>query len=172
MVVRTDVDEAFFLALLNTTPVIDGVSHDELGDDRSAARWIAEHADNPPKRTDFALLRSTRDALQQVIRGHADPAVLSPALRRVNYHPMIRDNHIEWQSSTPSSDELAALAVVTWDYLQTNAPGRVRACANTECNLFLIDRSKGNSARWCSMSSCGNRLKARRHYRRQSGSAV
>ncbi|MEU1163642.1 CGNR zinc finger domain-containing protein [Streptomyces sp. NPDC005921] len=45
-------------------------------------------------------------------------------------------------------------------------PGRLRPCANPECRLFLLDRSKGNSARWCSMAVCGNRMKARRHYRR------
>jgi len=32
--------------------------------------------------------------------------------------------------------------------------------------LFLIDRSKANAARWCSMAVCGNRMKARRHYHR------
>ncbi|MGW0016543.1 CGNR zinc finger domain-containing protein, partial [Streptomyces tendae] len=26
-----------------------------------------------------------------------------------------------------------------------------------------MDRSKPNSARWCSMAECGNRMKARRH---------
>jgi predicted RNA-binding Zn ribbon-like protein len=35
-----------------------------------------------------------------------------------------------------------------------------------ECALFLIDPSKPNTARWCSMVVCGNRMKARRHYER------
>ena len=34
------------------------------------------------------------------------------------------------------------------------------------CALFLLDRSKPNTARWCSMAVCGNRMKARRHYER------
>jgi predicted RNA-binding Zn ribbon-like protein len=42
----------------------------------------------------------------------------------------------------------------------------LRPCANIECQLFLIDRSKPNTARWCSMAVCGNRMKARRHYQR------
>ena len=46
------------------------------------------------------------------------------------------------------------------------SPGRLRPCANDECQLFLIDHSKPNRARWCSMAVCGNRLKARRHYER------
>ncbi|WP_412973700.1 CGNR zinc finger domain-containing protein [Mycolicibacterium setense] len=32
--------------------------------------------------------------------------------------------------------------------------------------MFLIDRSKRNTARWCSMATCGNRMKARRHHQR------
>jgi predicted RNA-binding Zn ribbon-like protein len=32
--------------------------------------------------------------------------------------------------------------------------------------MFLIDRSKPNTARWCSMAICGNRMKARRYYQR------
>ncbi|WP_425503278.1 CGNR zinc finger domain-containing protein [Psychromicrobium silvestre] len=45
-------------------------------------------------------------------------------------------------------------------------PGRLRPCANLECNKFLIDHSRPNTARWCSMADCGNRLKARRHQAR------
>jgi predicted RNA-binding Zn ribbon-like protein len=32
--------------------------------------------------------------------------------------------------------------------------------------LFLLDRTRAGTARWCSMSVCGNRMKARRHYGR------
>jgi predicted RNA-binding Zn ribbon-like protein len=49
---------------------------------------------------------------------------------------------------------------------RAQSPGRLPPCANEECRLFLIDRSKANAARWCSMAVCGNRMKARRHYQR------
>ncbi|NJC55654.1 CGNR zinc finger domain-containing protein [Brevibacterium marinum] len=45
-------------------------------------------------------------------------------------------------------------------------PGRLRACANTECNLFLIDHSRPGTAKWCSMFTCGNRMKVRAHAQR------
>ena len=61
---------------------------------------------------------------------------------------------------------LAVRAVLAWDALAKRSPGRLRPCANDECRLFLIDRSKANAARWCSMAVCGNRMKARRHYQR------
>jgi predicted RNA-binding Zn ribbon-like protein len=42
----------------------------------------------------------------------------------------------------------------------------VRECANANCGWLFIDRSRNHSRRWCDMSDCGNRAKARRHYQR------
>lgn len=67
---------------------------------------------------------------------------------------------------------MAVEAVLAWSELQETAPGRLRPCANPECQLFLIDRSKTNKARWCSMAVCGNRMKARRHYQRTRDGAA
>ena len=61
---------------------------------------------------------------------------------------------------------LLADAVIAWDELHRTRPGRLRPCANEECRLFLLDRSKSGTGRWCSMAACANKLKARRHYRR------
>lgn len=46
---------------------------------------------------------------------------------------------------------------------------RVRQCSDDEgngCGFFFIDTSRNKSRRWCSMESCGNRAKARRHYKK------
>lgn len=45
--------------------------------------------------------------------------------------------------------------------------GRVRLCASEDCAWLFLDTSKNRSRRWCDMSSCGNRAKARRHYVRK-----
>jgi predicted RNA-binding Zn ribbon-like protein len=161
-------DDAFFLALLNTTPTVDGRARDALADHPRALKWAAKHVANPPAETDFELLRQTRDGLQRIVRGEAAPAVLQPALQNVASHPVIGDEGLCWELTAPPANELSVRAVLAWDSLKSTAPGRVRQCANDECSLFLIDRSKSNSARWCSMAGCGNRLKARRHYLRQS----
>jgi predicted RNA-binding Zn ribbon-like protein len=39
---------------------------------------------------------------------------------------------------------------------------RIRVCA--ACGWLFLDRSKNRSRRWCDMSVCGNRAKAKRHY--------
>ncbi len=52
-------------------------------------------------------------------------------------------------------------------HLLTNGEaGRVGQCQDDNCGWLFIDKSKNRSRRWCSMDSCGNRAKARRHYKR------
>ena len=43
---------------------------------------------------------------------------------------------------------------------------RVRLCGAPLCAWLFLDTSKNRSRQWCSMQSCGNREKARRHYQR------
>ncbi len=80
--------------------------------------------------------------------------------------PGVTPDGIDWFLRVAPDRRLAAELVLRWADLAQHSPGRLRPCANDECPLFLLDRSKGNTARWCSMATCGNRMKARRHYRR------
>jgi predicted RNA-binding Zn ribbon-like protein len=41
--------------------------------------------------------------------------------------------------------------------------GRIRICASETCSARFYDRSPGGRRRWCSMRTCGNEAKARRH---------
>lgn len=43
---------------------------------------------------------------------------------------------------------------------------RVRVCGGERCHWLFLDETKNHSRRWCDMSVCGNRAKARRHYQR------
>jgi predicted RNA-binding Zn ribbon-like protein len=49
---------------------------------------------------------------------------------------------------------------------------RVRVCGSETCSARFYDRSPAGRRRWCSMQTCGNAAKARRHRarRRESGS--
>jgi predicted RNA-binding Zn ribbon-like protein len=44
---------------------------------------------------------------------------------------------------------------------------RVRTCGNVTCGWLFVDMSRNRSRRWCDMSDCGNRAKARRFYQRK-----
>lgn len=72
-----------------------------------------------------------------------------------------------WQEAESRLDRMlwsitrSAADLVTSDHLM-----RVRECAGDDCSWLFVDTSKNHSRRWCDMSDCGNRAKARRHYAR------
>jgi len=46
---------------------------------------------------------------------------------------------------------------------------RLKACPGSHCGWAFYDHSRNQSARWCSMSVCGDRAKSRAYYRRKTG---
>ena len=129
---------------------------------QSPRSWLTAH-DYPASANPVRVLRA---ALKAVIRGQAEPATLAPFLADVQSTPTMTDAGVQWRLDEASAGSVAVQAILAWDTVNTTSPGRLRPCANSECELFLIDRSKANTARWCSMALCGNRMKARRHYQR------
>ena len=76
---------------------------------------------------------------------------------------------LAWRVTRLKPAAPSLLAAVLWsaaDLLVDPRRRRVRACANDECRWVFLDDSKSGNRRWCAMSSCGNRAKARRHYQR------
>ena len=59
------------------------------------------------------------------------------------------------------------LALDSSELLTTEALQRVRICESTDnCGWLFLDETRNHSRRWCSMATCGNQHKARRHYAR------
>ncbi len=71
----------------------------------------------------------------------------------------------------PGHDSLAAplwpIARSAAELLTSPDLARVRECDGRACTWLFLDESRNRSRRWCSMESCGNRAKARRHYQRR-----
>lgn len=59
----------------------------------------------------------------------------------------------------------AALAVSALSLLSPGNLGRLKICRH--CEWLFLDRSRNSSRLWCDMSVCGNRVKAKQHYRRR-----
>lgn len=57
----------------------------------------------------------------------------------------------------------SAASLLTWDELE-----RVKLCRADDCGWLFVDASRNRSRRWCDMSDCGNRAKARRFRTRHS----
>ncbi len=74
-----------------------------------------------------------------------------------------------WDQQEDALDQmLAPIARSAADLLTSNELARVRECSGDTCGWLFIDKSKNHSRRWCAMNDCGNREKARRHYKRKS----
>ncbi|MCW5745651.1 MAG: ABATE domain-containing protein [Alphaproteobacteria bacterium] len=130
--------------------------------------------------TAFAQAIALREALYRVFSAVAGGGAPADAdmehFNRALAHtpPRTRLQHGEsgyaWQvpSLRPAVSDL--LAPVLWsaaDLLTSPRLGRLRLCANDKCLFLFVDDSRTGTRRWCTMSTCGNRAKAHRHYMRQ-----
>jgi predicted RNA-binding Zn ribbon-like protein len=62
---------------------------------------------------------------------------------------------------------LGTIALDAATMLGTDQRSRIRICASETCSGRFFDRSPAGGRRWCSMRTCGNEAKARRHRQRQ-----
>ena len=159
-------DEDLLLAVLNRHPIHDGESFELL--EGEAGRELVAQYGGTASAVELENLRQARDGLQGMVRSEEDAGEsLSVALRHAALVPEVTASGVRFDLQAPADEVLAARAVLAWSRVQSELPGRLRACANTECNLFLLDHSRPGTAKWCSMAACGNRMKARNHARRQ-----
>ena len=99
-----------------------------------------------------------------VARGEAPPA---KALRHLNDELARRPRRITERFAWAPADDVLAPVVWSAAELLTSGPlERVRECPGDDtCGWLFLDTSRNGSRRWCDMRTCGNRAKARRHYR-------
>ena len=128
--------------------------------------------------------RDLREAIFAVLSGHAAdrpaPAgaleVLQSALPGAMSRLRLAPGKTGFSWGWDADDE--ALDAMLWpvvrsatDLLTSDDLDRVRVCAGQRCNWLFLDQSRNRSRRWCDMTVCGNRDKARRFYRRARASA-
>jgi predicted RNA-binding Zn ribbon-like protein len=132
----------------------------------------------------IALLhaRAVREQLFSIFRAIASDEPVPPdALRRVGnaLHDCsakqclsIQGAHVRWvwRPGAGCSDFLLyPILTAATDLLTSVSRGLIRQCADEGCGWLFLDRSNARKRRWCSMADCGNRNKAREHYRRTAG---
>lgn len=81
-----------------------------------------------------------------------------------------REGAYQWQFAAAGAANLdEVLWRLLWgaaDLLTSDRLAQVKLCAGDDCGWLFLDASRNQSRRWCSMSDCGNRAKAKRYYRR------
>ncbi|MFK0174938.1 CGNR zinc finger domain-containing protein [Streptomyces xanthochromogenes] len=158
-------DDQALMEALNSTPVVEGRRRDLWHEDHELDGWAREHGGHGGDE-ERRWLRTARDALQAMESGTGAESRLRRVLAGVRRTPEPSATGIDWRLEVAPERRLAVELVLAWADVTERMPGRLRPCENPECRLFLLDRSRANTARWCSMKTCGNRLKARRHQAR------
>jgi predicted RNA-binding Zn ribbon-like protein len=134
-------------------------------------------AAKPPAPREFEAALTLRETIYRLFNAQAEGKAAAPrdlealnqALARAPPRTTLKRarNGYDWDVEAKSGTALALLAPVLWsagDLLTGPRLDRVRRCANPECGWLFLDDSRAGKRRWCSMSACGNRAKARRHY--------
>jgi len=167
----------------------DIVRFTEMADglDAQTAQRLARRAEQDPRRAAavYELGIALREAIWGVFSALAsgevprevdlgligDAAAAGRARERLVYDR----NGVGW--SLPADGDamerpLWEVACSAADLLTSPELDRVKECASTTCEWVFLDRSKNRSRRWCDMSDCGNRAKARRfHAKKQAARA-
>jgi predicted RNA-binding Zn ribbon-like protein len=163
--------EPLALDLVNTAWPQGSKWHDLLADSSGLASWLRDNGlDGPTTPSARRALIETRDAIRVALE-QPDNRAAHKGLDRVLARGRIRihagNDKARESLEVPPAWRVPWLAVRDLLRLMDAHRARVRRCSNPECVLWFLDTTRSGTRRWCSMAGCGNRLKARRHYRRQ-----
>jgi predicted RNA-binding Zn ribbon-like protein len=181
------VEDAF--DFLNTIELDGGALAERLLDFDDVAGWLTERrivhgpdaldgTSGTDGRAALARARGVRDALREIAdavihrRAPETSAVVTvnralASRERLELVPTsdgvtIGHGHV----GDPIDDALARIAEPIVREIAAGNTDRVRICDNDTCRWLFYDESRSGRRRWCSMATCGNRAKARRHRER------
>ena len=164
---------------------------EHLPDGAALLAWLIEHEVMPPpidghaaeqelRAADEALGRARRlrfaiRALVEALveRREPDDQVVSELdgwLRRPGGLRLIVDatgiRVVPTADQAPVREALSHLALAVAQGIADGDPRRLRICDNHACRWLFYDTSRPGTRRWCDMTVCGNRAKAKRHRER------
>ncbi len=103
-----------------------------------------------------AILRALQDGSVDGVNDVLEHGRIRRTLTEAGPAETVEVPRAEWLAGWLSAADLLRLL--------GEAPGRIKQCAHPHCILWFYDTSKNGARRWHSMSTCGNRTKAARHY--------
>jgi predicted RNA-binding Zn ribbon-like protein len=160
-------------ALVNTVEMPDGL--DRLADQADARPWLvdnhllAPHAELTD--ADLDLVRAVREAIRAMLvhnAGGPPPnktalAVLRTVAEGGSASADLGDDgevRLSARGDT-AGDRLVELLLIIRDAQRDGTWPLLKACANDECRWAFYDKSRNHGGTWCTMSTCGNKLKNR-----------
>jgi predicted RNA-binding Zn ribbon-like protein len=157
---------------------------DALADLGAARLWLADVGLNPAGLVpdDLEGLRELREALRGVLLAHNGEGSEEETWPRlagclggvrllVTFEPSL-DVELVPAERTGAQGLREAVAVAIYDSKRDGSWPRLKACRKHTCLYAFYDRTKNGSGTWCSMDTCGNRVKAQRRRARQRSTAT
>ncbi|MDV6318252.1 CGNR zinc finger domain-containing protein [Chromohalobacter sp. HP20-39] len=173
------------LDFINTQFGVGSDRHECLNDDHSVVEWLRqagalnETLEAPPTGL-VELARALREDMRKLIvsaregRG-VDPAIVNQVLERgrpierLEWVPANAVFHRQtYRCDLTSESLLQPVAQALAELLTEEDLQLVKECQASDCVLLFHDQTKSHRRRWCSMASCGNRMKAAAHRARKS----
>lgn len=128
--------------------------------------WLAAEGFDGPVATeaDLVRLRVARDEMWRAVVTR-DLSVLADTARTLRLVPEIDRDAIRWRGDGDATDVVVAELLIAVHLSQVDGSWqRLKACQH--CDWVFFDASRNRSGRWCSMSACGGRQKAKAYRRR------
>lgn len=123
--------------------------------------------------------RKLREALRSMAEALAhERPIPAASLKAINDQLLvlressqIRSEHGQYRLEMTSGpfrprQALARVARSAAELLANGRLNRVKKCGNPACILYFLDTTRNHARQWCSMASCGNRMKVTAFYRR------
>lgn len=133
-----------------------------------------------PRAEELQELRALRESLYRLFLAFASarrpaPRDLAALNRALTAAPERRrlatsGSRIVWEERRGGSladHVLWAVSRSAAKVLTEETPDAIKRCEGEGCGWLFLDTSRARRRRWCSMSDCGNRAKAKRHYARR-----
>ena len=170
---------ALVQAFLNTLDRQD--ARDQLDTLPSTQTWLAARRLVSPgteyDANDRRRLVEARGALHELVAANGGAELqrravttLNEAARRVRLgvrlHP--DDGYRLMAEGVGIDRPIGELLIAVTGSMAAGSWSRLKVCANDACQLAFYDASRNRSGRWCSMATCGNRMKGRAYRERRS----
>jgi predicted RNA-binding Zn ribbon-like protein len=159
-------------SFLNTFDLESG--RDVLSEPTAAKSWLVHKKLASPGTEydddDLRQLTDVRRALQELVSANAGADVprravttLNEAARRVRLgvrlHPT--DGYRLVAEGVGVDRPIGELLMSVTSAMAAGNWNRLKICSNDACQRAFYDASRNRSGRWCSMATCGNRMKGR-----------
>ena len=149
-------------------PRSDEGDHDHLQIARDAVSYLADHHIELPDSAPTARHLAELGAISDMVRGLPDRSgewteaaggIRSRARYRMGDDGRLGAAAAGWDGF------IADLMLPLTELVRSRS--RLSMCANRACRLVFLDDSKSHTRRWCDDGGCGNRVRLRRHRRRE-----